>query len=258
LGDPQVPYGDPQVPEVPYGGADPVPVGTAPRWLRRLFDEPASPEVPSTGSLPMLAEPPRPVPLAYRLAALSLGGWELFTLLMALVAPIALWIAFPLLRSLALVVGATVLVVTRLRRSSRRVGILRWGRVATVTSRSARRSSSSYTNWPMRQARGWDVTTVLHPGGGTTTDVEYTVDAQSGRLRVRGLPYADGVVLADSLRPERAMVVSQFPHSVKPGLDGQLVGWLAPGRWAWVVLSLLLELGLVALAAWTVLAAVGA
>jgi hypothetical protein len=54
------------------------------------------------------------------------------------------------------------------------------------------------------------------------------------------------------------MVVSQFPHSVKPGLDGQLVGWLAPGRWAWVVLSLLLELGLVALAVWTVLAAVGA
>lgn len=94
MGDPPVPYGDPQVPEVPYGGGDPVPAATAPRWLRRLFDEPSPPEVPGTGSLVMLAEPPRPVPLVHRLAALSLGGWELFTVLMAAVAPIALWIAF--------------------------------------------------------------------------------------------------------------------------------------------------------------------
>jgi hypothetical protein len=256
LADPQVPYGDPQVPEVPYGGADALPAGTSPRWLRRLLDEPPT-EVPGSGALVTLAEPPRPVPLAYRLAALSLGAWEAFALLMAVVAPIALWIIFPLLRTVALVIGAVVLVVTRLRRHSHRVGILRWGRVATVTSVSARRSRTSYTNWPMRQARGWDVSTVLHTGGGTTTDVEYVVDGQSGRLRVRGLPYVDGVVLADTRRPERAMVVSQFSHSVRPGLDGRLVGGLAPGRWTWVVLSLLLELGLVALAGWAVVAVVG-
>jgi hypothetical protein len=244
VSDPQVPYGDPQV---PYGGADPAPVGTSPRWLRRLFDEPSPPGDPG-GAVVLLAEPPRSVPLAYRLAALSLGGWEAFALLMALVAPIAVWIASPLLRTLALVVGAAVLVVTRLRRYDRRVGILRWGRVATVTTTTSRSSSSSFTNWPMRQARGWDVTTVLHTGSGTTTDVSYQVDGHSGTLRVRGLPYVDGVVLADSRNPQRAMAVSQFQHSVKPGVDGQLVGWLAPGRWAWVVVSLVLEVGVVALA----------
>ncbi len=249
--DPQVPYGEP---EVPYGGAEPLPGGTAPRWLRRLFDEPSPPGDPGIGTAVLLAEPPRPVPLAYRLAALSLGGWEVFALLMAAVAPIALWIASPLLRTVALVLGAVVVVVTRLRRYDRRVGILRWGRVATVTGSTPRSSSSSFTNWPMREARGWDVTTVLFTGSGTTTDVSYLADGQSGTLRLRGLPYVDGVILADSRNPQRAMAVSQFPHSVKPGLDGRLVGWLAPGRWVSVVLCVLLELGLVALAALSVLA----
>jgi hypothetical protein len=105
----------------------------------------------------------------------------------------------------------------------------------------------------MRQARGWDVTTRIHTGGGTTTEVSYTVDGQPGSLTVRGLPYVDGVVLADHRHPGRAMVVSQFPHSVRPGLDGRLVGGLGPARWAWIVLSVGLEVGLVALAVWSVL-----
>ena len=105
----------------------------------------------------------------------------------------------------------------------------------------------------MRQARGWDVTTQLYTGSSITTHISYLVDGQTGSIRIRGLPYVDGVVLADSRKPSRAMVVSQFPHSVRPGLDGRLVGRLAPGRWAWLLVSLALEAGVVVIAVRSVL-----
>jgi len=256
LTEPQVPYGDPQLPDVPYGGPGPTPGATPPRWLRRLFEEPDPPDSVPSGAV-LLAEPPRAVPLPYRLAALGLGGWELFAVVLAVLAPMALWITSPALRTVALLVGTPLLLWTRQRRYARMVGILRWGRVATVTTSTSRPSSSSFTNWPMRQAHGWDVTSVLFTGKGTTTDVAYTVDSRPGQLTVRGLPYADGVILADPRHPGRAMVVSQFPHSVKPRLDGRYVGWLAPGRWAWLVLSLALEVGLVLLTGWSVRDLVG-
>ncbi len=242
----------PPVPDVPYGGADPLPGSPPPRWLRRLVEEHGPPEDTRAGEAVLLAEPPRAVPLSYRLCALTLGPWVAFTVVLLVTAPLALWVASPLLRTLALAVGVAGLALVVGRRYARRTGILRWGRVATVVRSTSRTTSTSFTNWPMRQARGWEVTTSLFTGGGTVTDVDYTVDARPGRLRLRGLPYVDGVVLADPRRPERAMAVSQLPHSVKPRPDGQFSGWLAPVRWAWVVTSLLVEVGLVALLVWSV------
>jgi hypothetical protein len=241
---------DPQVPDVPYGGTTPELGRPAPGWLRHLFDEPAEPEA---GSVVLLAEPPRSVPLAHRVSALGLGPWEAFAVVLIVVAPLALWITSPQLRTVALVVGVPVLVATRLRRYARRVGVLRWGKVATVSTTTSRVSGTNFTNVPMRQASGWNVSTRLYTGGGTTTQLTYLVDGQTGSLTLRGLPYVDGVVLADPRHPGRAMVVSQFPHAVRPGLDGQLVGRLAPGRWAWLLSTLALQAGLVALAVWSVL-----
>jgi len=241
---------DPQVPDVPYGGTTPELGKPAPGWLRHLFDEPTEPE---TGSVVLLAEPPRSVPLAHRVSALGLGPWEAFAVVLLVIAPLALWITSPQLRTVALVVGVPLLVASRLRRYALRVGILRWGRVATVTKTESGISGTTNHNVPMRQARGWDVTTQLYTGSSITTTISYLADGQTGSIRIRGLPYVDGVVLADSRKPSRAMEVSQFPHAVRPGLDGRLVGRLAPGRWAWLIATLALQAGLVALAVSSVL-----
>jgi hypothetical protein len=248
---------DPQVPHVPYGGPNPdVQAGAPPpRWLRRLFDNDAveSPPAGVHDGLVLLAEPPRSVPLAYRVAALGLSPWEAFAVVLFVLAPMALWILQPHLRAAAFLVAALLVVATRVRRYARRVGVLRWGRVATVTRTDSQIASVTNHNVPMRQARGWDVTTQLYTGSSITTHISYLVDGQTGSIRIRGMPYLDGVVLADSRQPSRAMVVSQFPHSVRPGLDGQLVGRLAPGRWAWLLVTLALQAGLVVIAVQSVL-----
>ncbi len=250
---------DPQVPHVPYGGTEPE-VATpaappAPRWLRRFVgdDTAESPPGGVPGGLVILAEPPRAVPLAYRVAALGLNLWEAFVLVLFVLAPMAAWIMQPHLRTVAFLVAAVLVVGTRVRRYVRRVGVLRWGKVATVTTAEPHVSNTSHTNVPLRHARGWDVTTQLHTGSSITTRISYMVDGQAGSIRTRGLPYVDGVVLADSRKPSRAMVVSQFPHSVRPGLDGQFVGRLAPGRWAWLLGSLALQAGVLAVAVQSVL-----
>ena len=64
----------------------------------------------------LLAEPPRPVPLAYRVAALGLGPWEAFALVLFVIAPMALWILQPQARTVAFVVAALLVVGTRVRR----------------------------------------------------------------------------------------------------------------------------------------------
>ena len=247
---------EPQVPHVPYGGTDPgVQAGAPPpRWLSRLFDDvPESTPAGVRDGLVLLAEPPRSVPLAHRISAFGLGPWEAFALVLFLLAPMAVWVLQPQVRTAAFVVAALLVVGTRVRRYVRRVGLLRWGRVATVTATESQVAGITNHNVPMRQARGWDVTTQLYTGSSITTRISYLVDGQTGSVRTRGLPYVDGVVLADSRNPSRAMVVSQFPHPVRPGLDGRLEGRLAPGRWAWLLATLVLQAGLVAIAVSSVL-----
>jgi hypothetical protein len=247
VADPPVPYGDPVDPEP----ADPAPaVGTSrlPGWLRPLTEEPGDDGGP--GGPVLLAAPPRPVPVAYRLAALELPFWGLFAVVLTVLAPMALWILSPVARTLALLLGVPLLLLFVARRAAYRIGLLRWGQVATVVQTTAGTEGTTFTNWPMRQATGWDVTTVVATGRGTRTQVEYTLDGRRGGLEVHGLPYTDGVVLADSRDPRRALVVSQFAHSVKPGVDGQYRGRLSAVRWVMVLVSLAVELGLTALAVW--------
>jgi hypothetical protein len=176
----------------------------------------APPNPPSPTSVAMLADPPRPVPMTYRLATFDFSWIELWGLLMVGVAPIALWGLVPESRPIGLVVVAALVIAFRVRRYVRRTRILKWGKVATVTNsdlinRGTYYSGTTYSNVRLRTARGWNTTTQWYSGPGHTTDVQYSLDGTTATLRLRGLPYVDGVILADSRRPTRAMCVSQFP-----------------------------------------------
>ena len=207
------------------------------------------PRLPDASTVAPLAAPPRPVPLAFRLAAFDWSWWGAFCLFLALVAPLALWILVPGAFAVGLLVLAALVVLLRGRRFLRRDRILRWGEVATVTGvrvveRGTYYSGVTYGNARLRSAHGWTATTQWYSGPGTTTDVTYTARGQTGTLRLRGLPYVDGVVLADSRHPERAMCVSQLPYDLTPGPDGQWRGVLSVGTLVGVACALVVELSL--------------
>jgi hypothetical protein len=193
-----------------------------------------------------LADPPRRVPFAFRLATFSWSWWETFALLMAVVAPIAVWAFLPQLVPAGLIAAVLVIGYLRLRKYVIRVGVLKWGKVATVTnaeelSRGTYYSGTTYQNMRVRQAHGWDVVTSWYSGPASKTQLKYTLDGTNASLTLRGLPYAGGVVLADSRKPTRAVCVSQFPYSVKPDVDGQLVARLTPWLWGGTIATLLVE-----------------
>lgn len=214
--------------------------------------------LPEPTSVARLAEPPRAVPFVFRLATFNLSGYELFWLTMGLVSPLALWIFVPGALTVALVAAVLVVAWFRIRRYVRRTAILKWGKVATVTnrdllSRGTYYSGMTYHNMRMRQAHGWDATTTWYSGPGSKTQIAYSLDGTSGTLELRGMPYANGVILADSRKPTRAMCVSEFPYSVKPGPDGQFDGTLTTWLWGGIFATLLIEGTLVYLAVLAVL-----
>ena len=278
---PQVPYGGPTTPSVTIQGqqvpvnGQPVPPGEQVDLSAYLSPEVAEqvrtslaqlglsgqlggmfglaptvtgPATPST--VERLADPPRPVPFRFRLATFSWSWWEAFAIVLLTFAPIAVWGSSQELLTYALVVGVALIGVFRMRTYVRRIGLLKWGKVATVTnaaelSRGTYYSGTTYNNIFMRQAHGWDVATTLYSGPGSTSEIEYSLDGVAGSVKLRGLPYNNGVVLADSRKPQRAMVVNQFPYSVKPDADGQLVGELSPWVLGGIIATLVLEGSLV-------------
>jgi hypothetical protein len=197
------------------------------------------------------------VPAVLKLATFAWSWWELFALLMGVTAPIALWLFVPEAFSVALVVAVVGVVWFRVRRY-RRLGLLKHGKVATVTNAEAQSVGTYYSgvtlqNMRVPQARGWKVTRAFYSGPSTTTKIDYTVDGAAGSLVLRGLPYDQGVVLADPRHPERAACVSQFPFSMEPGPDGQLTGDLSVWSWLGVIAALFMESSLVAIAVLVVL-----
>jgi hypothetical protein len=216
-----------------------------------LFGHPAPPApAPSPTSVAPLAEPPRHVPFTYRLATFDLNVWELFTLVVGAIAGGALWLSIDMAAPVALIAACVVIAVLRVRKYVRRIGMLKWGKVATVTnsdetSRGTYYSGTTVQNYVMRQARGWDVTSRLYSGPVSVTDIQYTLDGQNGSVKLKGLEYANGVVLADSRKPGRAMVVSQFPYSVKPDESGNFTGTLSAWRWGGVISTIVVEATLV-------------
>ncbi|WP_205473361.1 hypothetical protein [Nocardioides sp. SYSU D00038] len=176
----------------------------------------------SSGEDLPLAAPPRRVPAVMHLGLFAWRGWELFTVVMVVVAPLALWIFLP--AGLPVMLGLVLAVVVgyRWRLHRQRMRVLRWGKVATVTDVTTSPTSTSYTNVPMRQARGWRTTSRAYTGQGVRSEVAFEVEEAPGRLVLKGLPYAGGVVLADPRRTADALCISSVPFSVAPGPDGEL------------------------------------
>lgn len=198
-----------------------------------------------------LADPPRRVPLAFRLAALSWKWWEAFAILMTLVAPIAVWLFLPMTLPIPFLGLLLVVAVLRLRSLGNRSAVLKWGKVATVTavnqvSVGTYFSGVTYNNVRLAQAHGWDVERRWYSGPGHTTDIEYTVDGNAGRIRMRGLPYTSGVILASIKDPSKALCVSDFPYDLDVDSNGNWVPSVRPTVWIGACATILLYAGLVA------------
>jgi hypothetical protein len=216
-------------------------------------DLPGHGEPPTPTVVDRLADPPRNVPLSFRLSSFfALSWWEMFSILMVLVAPIAVWGFFPWTIPAAFILGILTIVVLRGRRYLLKVGLLKWGKVATVTnadeiSRGTYYSGTTYQNMMVRQANGWDVTKRWYSGPASKTKIKYSLDGAAGELTLRGLPFNNGVILANSRKPQRALCVSSFPFNVKPEATGQFGrSGLTPWNWLGICFTILVHVALVA------------
>jgi hypothetical protein len=222
-----------------------------------MLGHPAAPPGPPEVVAP-LADPPRHVPMSYRLATFNLSIYELFLLAMGFIAPIAVWIFAPIVIPGALIAAVLVIGWFRGSRYVRRIGMLRWGKVATVTNndtldKGTYYSGVTYSNMRKRTATGWNARTIWYSGPAYRNKVDYSLDGATGSLEWRGLEYQQGVILADSRKPGRAMEVSMFPYSVKPGPDGQLTSELSAWLWGGIISTIVVELTVVYLAVQSVL-----
>ena len=169
-----------------------------------------------------------------------------------------LWLTVDHAAPIAMIAACAGIAVFRVRKYVRRIGMLKWGKVATVTnndtlSKGTYYSGVTYNNMRKRTATGWDAKTIWYSGPAYKNKVDYTLDGATGSLEWRGLRYQQGVIFADSREPSRAMEVSMFPYSVKPGPDGQLTGALSAWLWGGIVATLVVELTVVYVAVAAVL-----
>jgi hypothetical protein len=179
----------------------------------------------------MLAPAPRPVPLQLRLVVLPWSWWTIFALFMVAISPIALWIFVPAAAVVAVAVTFLGIAVVRLRRYRLQLALLKWGDVATVVnakvlSRGTYYSGTTYQNVRLAQAHGWHVERRWYSGPATTTTIEYELNGSRGELKLRGLPYAGGVILAHPKDPKRALCVSSFAYDLNRDPDGNWIGRL--------------------------------
>jgi Protein of unknown function (DUF3060) len=197
---------------------------------------------------PGLAPPPRRIPVAFRLAeVLPFRWWYVWTLFMVAIAPIALWIQLPIAFAAAAVLTLAGVYAVQLWAARIRIGLLKWGRVATVTeaetiSRATYYSGTTWYNVNLPMAHGWTVTRQRWSGPNIKTRVSYTLDGRRGDLVVRGREYADGVILADERNPARARCVTAFAYDLDRDETGNWVGKLRPrlrvGMACWLVIVL--------------------
>lgn len=217
--------------------------------------QPEAPDEPVAADT-SLAPPPRRVPAAFRLAeALPFRWWYVWTLLVVAVAPIALWIQLPMAFVVVAALTLAGIYGVQLWGARIRIGLLKWGRVATVTdsetlSRATYYSRTTWYNVYLPVARGWTVTRQRWSGPNTKTRVGYTLDGHRGNLVVRGREYIDGVILADQRKPERARCVTSFAYDLARDETGNWVGKLRPrlrigmACWSVVVIGWLVLAGL--------------
>ncbi|MEZ0349215.1 DUF3060 domain-containing protein [Mycobacterium sp. pR1184] len=190
-----------------------------------------------------LAPPPRRVPVAFRLAELlPFRWWYVWTLLAVAIAPIVLWIHRPAAFAVAAVLTLAMIYAVHLFGARVRVGLLKWGRVATVTG-AEKFSRAQHFNARLPMAHEWRVTRERWSGPNTTTKVSYTLDGHQGELVARGREYADGVILADVRNPARARCVTAFAYDLDRDQTGNWAGALGPRLRVRMVCWLLIVIG---------------
>jgi hypothetical protein len=193
-----------------------------------------------------VAPAPRKVPMAFRVAELlPFRWWYVWTLLVVGVAPIAVWIQLPMAFAAVAVFTLAGIYVAQLWGARTRIGLLRWGRVASVIdidmrSRATHDNGTTWYNVYLPVAHGWTVTRQRWSGPNTKTRVRYTLDGHQGDLVVRGREYVDGVILADGRNPARARCVTAFAYDLDRDETGNWIGRLRPrlrvGMACWLVI----------------------
>lgn len=199
-----------------------------------------------------LAPPPRRIPVAFRLAELLPFRWRyLWTLFVVAIAPVALWIQLPVAFAAAAVLTLAGIYAAHLLGARVRIGLLQWGRVATVTgTETVSRATRFNARLPM--AHGWTVTRKRVSGPNIKTKVSYTLDGDRGELVVHGREYVDGVILADERNPARARCVTAFAYDLDRDETGNWAGTLRPRLRVGMVCWLVIVIG------WLVLAGLAA
>ncbi|KQY07090.1 hypothetical protein ASD37_13460 [Mycobacterium sp. Root135] len=226
-------------------------VFSALRSFQTGFGRPPAPPVDTR-----LADAPRRVPLSFVLAELlPFRWWYLFILFMVAIPPIIVWIMNPRLLAPAALAAVILIYGLQFRATRKRLALLRWGRVAQVigseiSSRATYYGGTTYSNVWLPQAHGWTVTRQLWSGPGTTTLIRYDLDGHQGELKLRGRAYDDGVILADSRRPERALCVSSFPYDLNRDETGNWIGKLRARLMVGMVVWLLIVAGWLGGAIW--------
>jgi hypothetical protein len=179
-----------------------------------------------------LAPPPRRVPWRFKVAAFPWSWWTVWTMFMISVTPIALYIVLPISGAIAAAAGFVGIVIVRFVRNRTRLALLKWGAVATVVDTNVKSvgtyySGVTYQNVRLAQAHGWQVDRRRYSGPGTTTEITYELNGQRHQLTLRGRDYDNGVILADTRRPERALCVSSFPYDLDRDSSGNWSGKLS-------------------------------
>jgi hypothetical protein len=179
-----------------------------------------------------LATAPRKVPIGFLLAELlPFRWWYLFAMFMVAIPPIIVWIMAPALFLPAAVIVLLAIYGVQFRRARARIALLKWGQVVIVTgaevvSQGTYYGGVTYSNVVMPVARGWTVTRSLWSGPKTKTRIRYQLDGFAGEIIVGGREYADGVILADQRKPERALCVTSFPYDLDRDDSGNWGGRL--------------------------------
>jgi hypothetical protein len=131
------------------------------------------------------------------------------------------------------------------RAAGKRLALIKWGHVATVTgtemlSREIYYSGTTWSNVYLPVAHGWTVTRQRWSGPSTKIRIRYTLNGYQGQLVVRGREYIDGVVLADQRNPARALCVTSLAYDLECDESGNWIGKLRPrlqvGMACWLVI----------------------
>ncbi|MBW2528420.1 MAG: hypothetical protein JRI23_29865 [Deltaproteobacteria bacterium] len=176
-----------------------------------------------------LAPPPRSVPFSYLLGQ-WLGVSPMALLLSVILGSVGMFFVGGLVAAAgagdrwtllpAFVAGTLLALLFVLARAKMHfLGACEQAEGVTVSSSNS--TGSSYKNWNLPVARGWEVTYEPYTGSGTKTSLQFlTADGRTGAATVKGRPYESGVVLYHPVTM-RAHCVSDFRCAPRPNARGQ-------------------------------------